>query len=223
MATLPARAGKLLFKGSKLLSKCGCCCTCFAPWCCKPESELYVALKFTGGKRTISNSSGSGKTATTVTLDFTPEAISSTYTIMPSDTNPCATIWDNGVGEMFINPPGPYGSLPSAFFYLNPFLQSWVLRVTRGYSSGSNYRRTGDPSETTVIVNELDQRFVMSWQASVPMPAASDGKYPCNLFSTLDEINMPGNVISGSRYFNYHNTGSWDVPIGMTATFLAPP
>lgn len=214
--TLPARGGKLLSRAGKLLSKCGCCCTCFAPWCCQPERELYVALEFTGGKRTISNSGGSGSFAATVAIDFTPDAISSTYTLAPIGTNACRVAWDNGIDEMFISPPGPYGSLPSVYFYL--LAGSWVLRVTRGYNSGSNYRRTG-----YLPAQELDKPFVMSWQTTFPMPTASGGKYPCNLFPTLSMATMPGNVISTSAGFNSSNPGTWDVPITMTAKFMAPP
>jgi hypothetical protein len=181
-----------------------------------------LSLQFTSGKRTITTSFGSASTAYTITIDFTPPAISSTYTLTPNSTSACGTSWSNGVDAPLINQTAAYGSMPSASFYLNASATLWTLRVTQGYNGGSNYRRTGYQAGS-LPSEELDQPYIVSWQAVVPMPTASGGKYPCNLFPSLSTINMAGTVISRSSGFNYYNTESWDVPIGMAAQFLSAP
>jgi hypothetical protein len=224
--TLAQSAGKLLGKSGKLAARCACCCTCFSPFCCRPDPELYLSLSFSGARRQSSHTYGTGSTAYTISIDFTPTDISSTYTLTTTDA--CARFYGNGVPEVVLNPPPPggYGTIPYVYLFLDTVASEYQINVSMGFNGGSNYRRTG-----YLPAQESDQRYILGWSGRFAKPPSVPGKYGCNQLPEAVPISMAGTPGSASSQFNLYggfvgqpgSMSAWSPPVTMTAQFLPPP
>jgi len=223
MATLPARAGKLLARAGKLLSKCSCCCACKSTWCCNAPKEIYATLSITGGTRRSQNTFGSGNTAYTVSIDCDVPQINATYTLSnDSFFKPCGTIYNTYVGGYSTSGEVPQiqvawsstlgpNQTPGIGVFVDVFLPN----------GGSNYRRTGYvPSED---LNRPFGIFFRKYPLAV-MEKLGD-KYPCERWDALGSVSSSGGVVSQSDNFNFYNQfvgsqmSSWSPNLEMTVSF----
>jgi len=222
MATLPARAGKLLARAGKLVSSCACCCRCNAVkminsdtrWCCNPPNELYATVTFDSSKRTRQIPVGFGSSAYKIELELTFATFSYPVSLVRQQSYYGCEIWSSLASE--------WSSVPSISltFSGNQFVS--IASTFYHTNNGAKYKRTGSPVE---LQGEEFSDFYQGHSAVIAPPSASQGKLPCERLDSLGQVSLGSAQIVARTSSNFNNwtdsslPGAWSQSFNATIAF----
>jgi len=222
MATLPARAGKLLARAGKLVSSCACCCRCNAAkminsdtrWCCNPPNELYATVTFDSSKRTRQIPVGFGSSAYKIELELTFATFSYPVSLVRQQSYYGCEIWSSLASE--------WSSVPSISltFSGNQFVS--IASTFYHTNNGAKYKRTGSPVE---LQGEEFSDFYQGHSAVIAPPSASQGKLPCERLDSLGQVSLGSAQIVARTSSNFNNwtdsslPGAWSQSFNATIAF----
>lgn len=230
MPSLPTRGGKLLFEGSKLLSNCGCCCGCLGPFCCNASDEMFATVSLNGSLRTWEYKVGNPDNLLyTINMELEFDSINSTYTLgNASQFLPCGTAYQNALDPSVPSNPQTWTALPeirvTTFIRQPQDIDTVAINLFSLQASGrASYRATGDIGGPREI---LDSPVILSFGAVVPAPVSAGSERPCQRWSSLGVVSLPGDVAGlNNDYFNYYQSfisrgllHDWSTPLTATVS-----